>query len=78
MIQYSKATYEKDGIMKKNRNISLREAKHEGLISMETFEKIKKKLQRKKTYTHEMKMVNEEYPLRGFVVCSCCNLQLTS
>lgn len=78
MIQYSKATYEKDGILKKKRNISLREGKHEGLISMETFEKIKKKLQRKKTYTHEIKLINEEYPLRGYVVCSCCNLALTS
>lgn len=78
MIQYSKATYEKDGILKKKRNVSLREWKHEWIISMETFEKIKKKLQRKKTYTHEIKLINEEYPLRGFVVCTCCNLPLTS
>jgi len=45
---------------------------------METFEKIKRKLQGKKTYKHEIKLVNEEYPLRGYIVCTCCNLQLTS
>jgi len=29
MIEYNKATFEKDGILKKKRNISLREGKHE-------------------------------------------------
>ena len=24
-----------------------------------------------------MKLVNEEYPLKGYLVCSCCNLPFT-
>lgn len=78
MIEYHETSYEKDGILKKKRNIPLREWRHEGLISMETFKQIQKKLQGKRTYTHEIKVVNDEYPLRGYIVCSCCNLALTS
>ena len=45
MIEYDETTYDKDGILKKRRNVSLREAKHQGLISLDTFRKIQTKLQ---------------------------------
>lgn len=78
MIQYDETTYDKDGILKKRRNVSLREGKHQGLITLETFRKIQTKLQWKRTYIHEKKLVNEVYPLKGYLVCSCCNLSFTS
>ncbi len=77
MIEYKVNTYDKDGVLKKKRNIPLREGKHEGIISLETFKKIQRKLEGKRPYTHEKKFVNEEYPLRGYLVCSCCGLLLT-
>lgn len=64
MIEYKKTTYNKDGVVKKRWNISLREGRHEGIISMETHRKIKHKLDGKRTYHHEKKFVNEAYPLR--------------
>lgn len=45
MIEYDETTYDKDGILKKRRNVSLREGKHQGLITLETFRKIQTKLQ---------------------------------
>lgn len=45
MIEYHETTYDKDGILKKKRNISLREGKHDGIISLETFRQIQEKLQ---------------------------------
>lgn len=45
MIEYDETTYDKDGILKKRRNVSLREGKHQGLITLETFRKIQIKLQ---------------------------------
>ena len=78
IIEYKKITRDKDWIIKKQRDISAREGKHEGLISLETFEKIQEKLTGKRPYTHETKVINDDYPLRWYIVCSCCWLAFTS
>gem|GEM_PF-5788045 len=77
-IEYIKTTRNKDGIIKKQWNITLRKAKHEELIHLDTYYVIQSKLTGRRPYTHESKKINDEYPLRGFIVCSCCGLPLTS
>ncbi len=51
--------------------VSRRLAKHEGLISLATFERIQERLSGKTT-THTKNFLNEDFPLRGFVLCSVC------
>ncbi|HMT26900.1 MAG TPA: recombinase family protein [Candidatus Absconditabacterales bacterium] len=77
-IEYKRITRDKDGIVKKQRDVSLRKGKHEGLIDLETYQKIQEKLLGKRPYTHETKIINDEYPLRGFIICGCCELLFTS
>lgn len=55
-----------------------RKWKHEWLISLETFDIIQKKLNTKRPYQKEALQVNDEYPLRRYIVCDCCGLPLTS
>ena len=52
-------------------NVSPREGYHEGLIDLQTHEKI---LQRLKTggYAPARKDINKDFPLRGFVACNGC------
>ena len=57
--------------------VSRRKANHEALISLETFEKIQEKLKRKTT-THIKNFLNEDFPLRGFVICNCCKQPMTA
>jgi len=54
------AGYIQSDIMK----ISLRSAKHEGLITLETWQKIQDRMQ-VKAYTPARKNLDEEFPLRG-------------
>lgn len=77
-IEYIKTTRNKDGIIKKQRSVPLRKAKHDGLIDLDTYYVIQEKLKGRRPYTHESKKINDDYPLRWFIVCSCCNLPLTS
>ncbi len=77
-IEYKNITRDKDGIIKKHRDISLRKWKHEWLIDLITYRKIQEKLAAKRPYTHGIRIVNDVYPLRWFVVCSCCGLPFTS
>ena len=77
-IEYKNITRDKDGIVKKARDISLRKWKHKGLITLETYRKIQAKLQWKRTYTHEKKTINDDYPLRWYVTCQCCDLNFTT
>ena len=51
--------------------VSRRLAKHEGLISLATFERIQVRLNGKTT-THVKNYLHEDFPLRGFVLCSSC------
>ncbi|MDQ5953136.1 MAG: site-specific recombinase, partial [Patescibacteria group bacterium] len=51
--------------------VSKRQAKHEPLIDLATFGKIQERLN-SKTRTHIRNVLNEDFPLRSFVLCSSC------
>ncbi|MEL6369149.1 MAG: recombinase family protein [Pseudomonadota bacterium] len=57
--------------------VALRPGKHDGLISFETFEKIQKRL-RGKSYAPARADINEDFPLRGAVMCGDCGNPLTA
>lgn len=58
-------------------NIPLREGQHEGLISYETFRHVQDKLDGKKPAPRRRNL-NEDFPLRGYVVCADCHSPLTA
>lgn len=58
-------------------DISLRPAQHEGLISFETFQRIRDRLSGG-VYAPRRKNLNEDFPLRGFVICDDCGTPLTA
>lgn len=58
-------------------NVSLREGKHPAIINMQTFERTQEKLG-KKAKTPARRDIHEDFPLRGFVLCSSCNHPLTA
>ena len=58
-------------------NIGLRDGRHEGLISYATFKRIQEK-RHGKAHTPARKDLNEDFPLRGFVMCDDCNEPLTA
>ncbi len=60
-----------------NWDISLRKGKHEGLINLETFEKIQHRL-KEGAKAPARKDINEDFPLRGFVKCGDCEKPLTA
>ena len=57
--------------------IPVREGKHEGLVSRETFERIQDRLDGG-VYAPARKDIKEDFPLRGAVCCSECNTPLTA
>jgi len=57
--------------------VSRRQAKHEPIISIEVYERIQQRLKGKST-THIKKILNDDFPLRGFVLCSECKQPLTA
>lgn len=77
-IEYKAIKKDKHGIIVKIRDISRRKWRHEGIITPDIYDAIQEKLSGKRPYTHEIKTVNEEYPLRGFIVCECCWKPLTT
>lgn len=78
-IDYTKTTRDrKTGLIKKAWHISLRKAKHEGLISLETYYKIQERMKKKAPYKIQIKKVHEDFPLRWFLFCDCCGLPLSS
>ena len=58
-------------------DISLREAKHEALISFGTYQKIQERL-KGNAKVPARKDLNQDFALRGFVNCGCCGTPLTS
>lgn len=58
-------------------DVSLRPAQHEGLITLETFKTIQERLNGK-VRVPARKDINEDFPLRGFVLCGCCGNPLTA
>lgn len=57
--------------------VSLRPAQHEALISFETFQRIQDR-RNGIIRAPRQKNVNEDFPLRGFVVCADCGAPLTA
>ena len=57
--------------------IHLHPAKHEPLISFETFQAIQKRLTQQAN-APARKDLHEEFPLRGFVTCACCHKSMTA
>ena len=57
--------------------VSLREGKHEALISYQTHKTIIEKLDRG-VYAATRKDIQFDFPLRGAVSCACCNTPLTA
>jgi DNA invertase Pin-like site-specific DNA recombinase len=58
-------------------DIPLRKGQHEGLISLETFERIQERL-KEKPKAPARKDIRADFPLRGMVCCAECNKPLTS
>lgn len=56
--------------------VSLRKGQHEGLISFETFQRIQDNLEGKKR-APKRKDLDEDFPLRGFVLCDDCGNAMT-
>ena len=58
-------------------DIPLREGQHEGLIPFETFRRIQDKIEGKTTAPRRRNL-NEDFPLRGYVLCADCGTPLTA
>jgi len=57
--------------------VSRRKGHHKEAISLETFEKVQEKL-KKTANTYHRKNLDEDFPLRGFLICACCDTKLTA
>lgn len=57
--------------------ISRRKGHHEPIISLETFEKIQAR-RNTRAVAPRRKDISEDFPLRGAVVCACCEQAMTS
>ncbi|WP_429646588.1 recombinase family protein [Skermanella aerolata] len=57
--------------------VSLRPAQHEALISYQTFQRIQDRLNGN-GYAPRRTNLNEDFPLRGYVVCADCETPLTA
>jgi site-specific DNA recombinase len=58
--------------------VPLRKGQHEGLISFETYQCIQDNLEGRKRRPAARKDFNEDFPLRGFVICDCCGRSMTA
>ncbi len=58
-------------------DVPLRKAQHDGLISLETYQRIQERLQ-VKPYAPARKDIHEDFPLRAFVACGDCNESMTA
>nr|WP_299867592.1 recombinase family protein [uncultured Roseobacter sp.] len=57
--------------------VSRRKGHHEPLISLETFQKIQNR-KASKTVAPKRADINQDFPLRGAVVCACCAKPMTA
>lgn len=60
-----------------NWGITFRKGHHEGLISLETFERIQERL-KGNAKASARKDINADFPLRGFILCNDCGKPLTA
>lgn len=61
-----------------NWDVSLRKGHHEGIITLETFERIQERLKGGSANAPARKDVNADFPLRGFILCGDCGKPLTA
>ena len=52
-------------------------AKHEALVGFETYRKVQDRLNGT-AYAPARKDINEDFPLRGFITCACCDKPMTA
>jgi len=57
--------------------VTFRKGKHEGLVSLATFERVKERLEGSKRSAYRTDL-SSDFPLRGSVVCADCDKPLTS
>jgi len=57
--------------------VSLRKGHHEGLISLETYKRVQERINEGARAAYR-KDLNEDFPLRGFVLCGDCERPLTA
>ncbi len=57
--------------------VARRKGQHKGIISLETFELIQKRLQREETKARVRTDISPEFPLRGLLLCPGCSNKLT-
>lgn len=58
-------------------DVSLRAGQHEPLVSFQTYQKVQDRL-RGGAYAPRQKNVNEDFPLRNYVLCADCGTPLTA
>ena len=58
-------------------DVALRKGNHDGLITYETYEKIQDRL-REGAKASARRDINEDFPLRGFILCDDCDKPLTA
>lgn len=57
--------------------VTRRKGQHKGLISLEVFEMVQKRLNREETKAHIRLDISPEFPLRGLLLCPGCQSKLT-
>ena len=60
-----------------NWNVTLRKGQHEGLVSVVTYQRIQERL-KDGARAPSRKDLTEDFPLRGAILCSCCEKPLTA
>ena len=53
-------------------------AKHEALVGFETYRRVQDRLNGTAAYAPARKDINEDFPLRGFITCACCDKPMTA
>ena len=64
-------------IESKEMDVSLRKGQHEGVISLETYERVQERLAGK-AYAPVRQDINVHFPMRGFVACGECHHPMTA
>lgn len=64
-------------IESKEWDVSLRKGQHEGVISLETFERVQERLNGK-AFAPVRQDINADFPMRGFIACGDCHHPMTA
>lgn len=59
-------------------DIGLKKGYHEPLISLETYYMVQEKISINGRMKFKMHTYDKDFPLRGYVLCSCCNQKITA